>query len=51
MTATAILLVDDDQDSCTSLSSVISDLSFPVGVAYDPAAALALSRHFAFGLT
>src|SRR5262245_30914610 len=50
MAASAILLVDDDQDSCPSLSNVISDLGSQVGVAYDCPAALELSRRYASGL-
>jgi CheY-like chemotaxis protein len=50
MATASILLVDDDQDSCTSLSDVISDLGYQVGVAYDGPAALELSRHRCFGL-
>jgi CheY-like chemotaxis protein len=44
MAASSILLVDDDQDSCASMSDVISDLGYLVDVAYDGPTALELSR-------
>ena len=44
MAASAILVVDDDHDTCATLSDIISDLGYRVGVAYDGPAALALSR-------
>jgi CheY-like chemotaxis protein len=50
MPAAAILLVDDDRDSCASLSDIITDLGYRVGVAYDGPAALALSRQHQYGL-
>jgi CheY-like chemotaxis protein len=33
MATSAILLVDDDQDSCASLSDIISDLGYQVDMA------------------
>jgi CheY-like chemotaxis protein len=50
MAASAILLVDDDQDTCASLSDVISDLGYRVDVAYNGPAALDLSRRQLYGL-
>ncbi len=50
MAASAILLVDDDRDSCASLSDIISDLGYQVGVAYDGPSALELSRRQPYGL-
>jgi CheY-like chemotaxis protein len=50
MTASAILLVDDDQDACASLSDVISDQGYRVDVAYDGPAALELSQRHGYGL-
>ena len=44
MAASAILLVDDDRDTCASLSDIISDLGYRVGVDYDGPAALDQSR-------
>lgn len=44
MAASPILLVDDDQDICASLSDIISDLGYRVDVAYDGPAALRLSE-------
>lgn len=35
MAATGILVVDDDQDTCASMSDILSDLGYPVDVAYD----------------
>jgi CheY-like chemotaxis protein len=50
MAASSILLVDDDHDTCASLSDVISDLGYHVGVAHDGPSALELSRRHAYGL-
>jgi DNA-binding response OmpR family regulator len=50
MAASAILLVDDDQDTCACLSDIISDLGFRVDVAYDGPAGLDLSRRQPYGL-
>jgi CheY-like chemotaxis protein len=44
MAASAILLVDDDHDTCASLSDLISDLGCRVGVAHDGPAPLDQSR-------
>jgi CheY-like chemotaxis protein len=35
MAGSAILVVDDDQDTCASISDIISDLGYRVDVAYD----------------
>jgi CheY-like chemotaxis protein len=43
MSATSILLVDDDTDTCASLSDILFDLGFGVDTAYDGASALELS--------
>jgi CheY-like chemotaxis protein len=46
MEATNILLVDDDRDTCDSMSDIFSDVGYTVDMAYDGAAALELSgRH------
>ena len=46
MVATDILLVDDDEDTCASLSDIFSDLDYTVDVAHDGPGALELSgRH------
>jgi two-component system, NtrC family, response regulator HydG len=50
MPASAILLVDDDHDTCASLSDIISDLGYRVDVAHDGPAALDLSRRQPYGL-
>jgi CheY-like chemotaxis protein len=51
MVASAILVVDDDQDTCASLSDIIiTDLGYRVDVAYDGPAALDLSRRQPYGL-
>ena len=50
MAATDILLVDDAQDSCTSLSDVIWDLDHPGSGAYNGPAARELSRRYTSGL-
>jgi DNA-binding response OmpR family regulator len=44
MAATNILVVDDDQDTCASLSDILSDLGYTVDTANDGAAALELSE-------
>jgi DNA-binding response OmpR family regulator len=46
MVGTDILLVDDDQDTCASMSDIFLDLGYTVDMAYDGAGALELSgRH------
>jgi CheY-like chemotaxis protein len=50
MAASAILLVDDDPDTCASLSDIISDLGYDVDVAYDGPTALERSRRHPYGL-
>jgi CheY-like chemotaxis protein len=50
MAASAILLVDDDPDTCASLSDIISDLGYRVDVADDGPAALELPRRHPYGL-
>jgi len=50
MAASDILLVDDAQDSCTSLSDVIWDLDHQASRAYDGLAARELSRRYTSGL-
>lgn len=46
MVATNILLVDDDKDTCASMSDIFSDLGYSVDMAYDGPGALELSgRH------
>ena len=51
MADSAILLVDDEQDSCTSLSDLIWDLDYPGSGAYHGPAARELSRCYTSGLT
>jgi CheY-like chemotaxis protein len=48
--AAAILVVDDDHDTCASLSDIISDLGYRVDVANDGPTALDLSRRQPYGL-
>lgn len=43
MVDTNILLVDDDQDSCASMSDIFLDLGYTVDMAYDGPSALQLS--------
>jgi CheY-like chemotaxis protein len=50
MAVSTILVVDDDQDTCASLSDIITDLGYRVDVAYDGPAALDLSRRQTYGL-
>jgi len=50
MPASALLLVDDDHDTCASLSDILSDLGCRVDVAYDGPTALERSRRHACGL-
>jgi CheY-like chemotaxis protein len=46
MVDTDILLVDDDGDTCASMSDIFSDLDYTVGLAHDGPGALELSgRH------
>jgi CheY-like chemotaxis protein len=46
MVDTDILLVDDDKDTCASMSDIFSDLDYTVDMAYDGPDALELSgRH------
>ena len=44
LAATNILVVDDDQDSCASLSDILLDLGYTVDTANDGLAALELSQ-------
>jgi DNA-binding NtrC family response regulator len=50
MADSAILLVDDEQDSCTSLSDLIWNLDYQGSGAYDGLAARELSRYYTSGL-
>jgi CheY-like chemotaxis protein len=50
MAASAILLVDDDHDTCASPSDLLADLGRRVGVAYDGPTALERSRRHPCGL-
>jgi len=46
MADTDILVVDDDKDTCASMSDIFSDLDYTVDMAYDGPGALELSgRH------
>lgn len=49
MAVSAILLVDDEQDSCISLSDVISHLDHEAAAAHDGSAARELSWRCVFG--
>jgi hypothetical protein len=51
MADSAILLVDDEQDSCTSLSDLIGDLDYPGSGASDGPAPWEQSRPYTSGLT
>src|SRR5947208_3779123 len=44
----SILIVDDDLDTCSNLSDILTDLGYQVDVAHDGPTALALARdrHF-----
>jgi DNA-binding response OmpR family regulator len=44
MAATSILVVDDDQDTCASVSDILLDLGYTVDTANDGFAALELSH-------
>lgn len=44
MAATNILVVDDDRDTCASLSDILSDLGYTVDTANDGPAALELFK-------
>ena len=44
MVDTNILLVDDDQDTCASMSDIFLDLGYTVDMAYDGPGALKLSE-------
>jgi CheY-like chemotaxis protein len=50
MAVSSTLLVDDDRDTCASMSDVIADLGYRVDVAYDGPAALELTRRQGYGL-
>jgi DNA-binding NtrC family response regulator len=50
MAESAILLVDDEQDSCTSLSDLIWHLDYPGSGAYNGPAVRELSRRYTSGL-
>jgi len=43
MVDTNILLVDDDQDTCASMSDIFLDIGYTVDMAYDGPVALELS--------
>jgi len=50
MVDTNILLVDDDQDTCASMSDIFSDLGYTVDMAYDGPGAVELSGHHQYRL-
>ena len=50
MVDTNILLVDDDQDTCASMSDIFLDLGYTVDMAYDGPGALELSGHHQYRL-
>jgi CheY-like chemotaxis protein len=45
-----ILCVDDDPDTCASLSDILTDLGYRVDVAYDGPSALQLVKRNGYGL-
>ena len=50
MVDTNILLVDDDQDTCASMSDIFLDLGYTVDMAYDGPGALELSGQHQYRL-
>jgi CheY-like chemotaxis protein len=50
MVDTDILLVDDDKDTCASMSDVFLDLDYTVDLAYDGPGAVELSRRHQYHL-
>jgi two-component system, NtrC family, response regulator HydG len=50
MAASTILLVDDDHDTCLSMSDVIADLGYDVDIARDGPAALELIKVHSYRL-
>ena len=50
MAAAHILCVDDDPDTCASMSDILTDLGYGVSVAHDGHAALHLVQERTYGL-
>lgn len=50
MVDTNILVVDDDKDTCASMSDIFLDLGYTVDLAYDGPDALVLSRRHQYRL-
>ena len=50
MVATNILLVDDDKDTCASMSDILMDLGYTVDTAHDGPGALELSERHQYRL-
>ena len=50
MAASALLVVDDNHDTCAILSDILSDLGYRVDVAYDGPTALERPRRHPYGL-
>ena len=50
MAASSILVVDDDRDTCASMSDIIADLGYQVDVAHDGPAALELFKRQSYRL-
>lgn len=50
MSATNILVVDDDKDTCATLSDILSDQGYTVDTAYDGPGALELSERHQYRL-
>lgn len=50
MTDTNILLVDDDQDTCASMSDILTDLGYTVDIACDGPGALELAGQHQYRL-
>lgn len=50
MVDTNILLVDDDKDTCASMSDIFLDLGYTVDMAYDGPSALGLTERHQYHL-
>jgi two-component system response regulator HydG len=51
ISAPAILIVDDDEDTCRNLSDILTDVGYHVDAASDGVSALALVRQHGYGVT
>jgi CheY-like chemotaxis protein len=50
MATSSVLVVDDDRDTCASMSDIIADLGYLADVAHDGPAALELLKQQSYGL-